>query len=168
MRSIYGPPSWNARAAAETSYRELELQEVVARGKELWAKLGEQPHADTFWDVVAPLVHALAAEGATKAGYVGGFSAATACEQLMHEIAFGHQAGKADLSSEDMFGDDDLRRLNEIANRTFEELNKISTAAADLESLIQMLSDAADEVAFVTCEMLDSAENEAASEADEG
>lgn len=69
----------------------LDLQDHIAHGERLWAMLGEEPHADAFWDVVSPLVHALAAKGATKAGYGEGFSATTACEQLMHEIAIAHR-----------------------------------------------------------------------------
>ncbi len=91
MMSIYGPPNWNACEDAQAGFEGLDLQAHIARGKRLWAMLGEDPHADTFWDVVAPLVHALAAAGAEDAGYGEGFSAATACEQLMHEIAIAHR-----------------------------------------------------------------------------
>jgi len=92
MSSIYGPQNWNSREAAEVGLENLDLEGVVAHGNELWARLGVEPHADEFWDIVAPLVHALAAEGAENAGYGSGFSAATACEQLMHEIALGNRS----------------------------------------------------------------------------
>lgn len=90
MKSIYGPPSWNAREEAEAGLEGLDLQGCVARGNRLWAQSGEEMRADNFWNVVAPLVHALAADGAEYAGFGEGFSAATACEQLMHEIALAY------------------------------------------------------------------------------
>lgn len=94
MTPIYGPPIWNAREDADASLERTNLQGPVARDKEFWAKLGEEPYAGTFCDVVAPLVHALAAEGPIEVEYDGGSLAVTACEQLMHAFALGHQLGE--------------------------------------------------------------------------
>lgn len=65
--------------------------------------------------------------------------------------------GKAD------FGPGHLRRLNEIANRTYEDLSEIPTAHSDLEVLIQALSEAAERLSAVTWEILHPEESEAVS-----
>lgn len=90
MTTIYGPKDWDAREAAECGLQDLQKQAVIEHGNKHWNRLGEQPHADAFWNVVAPLVHALATDGAGEAGFGEDFSAATACEQLMHEIALAY------------------------------------------------------------------------------
>jgi hypothetical protein len=90
MMSNYGPPNWNAREEAKAGLEGLDLQGSVALGNKLWAQSSEEMCADNFWNVVAPLVHALAAGGAEGADFGDGFSAATACEQLMHEIALAY------------------------------------------------------------------------------
>ena len=78
---------------AADSCCDVDEREVVELGQELWERLGEEPHADAFWDVIAPLVHALAAREPEEAGYGPGFSAATACEQPMHEVGLRHGRG---------------------------------------------------------------------------
>ena len=88
MTTIYGPQGWDARQAAEEESEGYDLSGVIERGREMWAALGYCPCADDFWDVVAPMMYAVAVQSPDEAGYGKGFSAATACEQLMHEIQF--------------------------------------------------------------------------------
>ncbi|SFB14874.1 hypothetical protein SAMN05421688_3246 [Poseidonocella pacifica] len=61
----------------------------------------------------------------------------------------------------------DLRRLADIANRTYDELIEIPTASPHLEVLIQALSEAADRLSAVTHEMLHPEEYRSISEGDE-
>ena len=88
MTAIYGPAHWKAKEAGiNQAIDEDRIQNSVEWGRVLWALTGEEPTADTFWDVIAPMMIALAAESPEKAGYGEGFNAASALEQLMHEIA---------------------------------------------------------------------------------
>lgn len=60
------------------------------------------------------------------------------------------------MTGEDGFSNDDLRRLDEIANRTFHELSEIPTARAELETLTQALCEAAGRLSDFTHELLHS------------
>ena len=93
MTSVYGPQGWNPREAAAECVADLDHEGMVERGRAMWEALGSQPHPDEFWNIVAPLVHALAAKDPDEVGYGKGFSAATACEQLMHEVQLYRERG---------------------------------------------------------------------------
>ena len=92
MKTTYGPEDWNPRECAEEAIENLDLDNMIEDGRRKWTELNNYPHADTFWDVIAPMVYALAAE--PDAGYEPNFSTATACEQLMHEIAIIQERSK--------------------------------------------------------------------------
>lgn len=67
------------------------------------------------------------------------------------------------MTGETNFSPDDLRRLNEIADRTYQDLSEIPAAHSDLEVLIQALSEAAERLSAVTWEILHPEESEAVS-----
>lgn len=58
------------------------------------------------------------------------------------------------MSENDVFGHDDLRRLDEIANRTLDELDEIPTAPPEMEVLIKAMFAAAERVSDLAYRLL--------------
>lgn len=77
---------WSARTAAAELMEVTDLETDISAGRDLWSRLGEEPHADAFWDVIHPLTLALGAVPSDEAGYGEGFSVETALEQLLEEV----------------------------------------------------------------------------------
>jgi len=84
----------DARAEAESAIDDVPQLTDARLGEEYFDRLGEFASADTFWDVVVPMVSAIGAVDPVDAGFAEAKNVETALEVLLEVVRIRRARGE--------------------------------------------------------------------------